>query len=105
MLALHLAAITYSSPIHVHTFTVYTRQVLTISKEQRRYLKLDGAPLPLIDAEVGHGYMLMPVTFSRGPGRTVLARVPGVRAVGEADLATEALATLAILIKENLHRL
>ena len=49
--------------------------------------------------------MLMPVTFSRGPGGSVLARVPGVRAVGEADLATEALATLAILIKENLHRL
>ena len=79
--------------------------VLTISDEQRQYLDLDGAPLPLIDADQGRGYMLMPVSFTRGSGGCVLARVPGIRAVGEGDLPTEALATLAVLIKEVLERL
>jgi hypothetical protein len=75
--------------------------VLSVSDEQRQYLDLDGAPLPLIDAERGRGYMLMPVTFTRGPSGRVLARVPGIRAAGEADQPTEALATLAILIKNE----
>jgi hypothetical protein len=49
--------------------------------------------------------MLMPVNFTLGPNRSVQARVPGIRAVGEGDVATEALATLAVLIKEVLERL
>ena len=79
--------------------------MLTVPEEQRQYLDLDGAPLPLIDAEEGRGYMLMPVNFTRGPGGGVLARVPGIRAVGEGDQPTEALATLAVLIKNVLDRL
>ncbi len=79
--------------------------MLTVSDEQRQYLDLDGAPLPLIDAEQAHGYMLMPVDFTRSPAGRVLARVPGIRAVGEADQPTEALATLALLIKDELERL
>ena len=47
----------------------------------------------------------MPVNFRLGPDRSVQARVPGIRAVGEGDKATEALATLAILIKDVLERL
>jgi hypothetical protein len=79
--------------------------VLSISRQQRHYLKLDGAPLPLIDRDEGKGYILMPVTFTRGSGGCVLARVPGIRAVGEANLPTDALATLAVLIKDNLYTL
>ena len=79
--------------------------MLFVSDEQRQYLKLDGAPLPLIDAERGRAYMLMPVNFTPGEGGRVLARVPGIRAVGEADQPTEALATVAVLIKEVLERL
>jgi hypothetical protein len=86
-------------------YGVYTTHVLTVSDEQRRYLDLDGAPLPLIDAERVRGYMLMPVNFTPRPGGRVMARVPGIRAVGEADQATDALATLAVLIKEVLERL
>ena len=41
--------------------------MLFVSDEQRQYLDLDGAPLPLIDAERGGGYMLMPVNLTRGP--------------------------------------
>lgn len=77
--------------------------MISVTDEQRQYLDLDGAPLPLIDAERGLGYMLMPVNFTRGPNGSVQARVPGIRAVGEADQPTEALATLAVLIKENLE--
>jgi len=80
-------------------------RVLTVSDEQRHYLDLDGAPIPLIDAEQGRGYMLMPVNFTRNSDGSILARVPGIRAVGEADVPTDALATLAVLIKDNLERL
>ena len=73
--------------------------------ELRQYLDLDGPPLPLIDAEQGRCYMLMPVNFTPGPGGGVMARVPGIRAVGEGNVATEALATLAVLIKKVLDRL
>jgi hypothetical protein len=76
-----------------------------VSEEQRQYLKLDGAPLPLVDYDEGQCYMLMPVRFSPGTNGRVLARVPGVRAVGEADQPTEAVATLAVLIKGTLEKL
>jgi hypothetical protein len=79
--------------------------VISVSDEQRQFLKLDGAPLPIVDYETDQCYMLMPVAFSRGHGRRVLARLPGVRAVGEADQPIEALATLALVIKDNLNRL
>ena len=79
--------------------------MLRVSDEQRQYLALDGAPLPLIDAKQGRGYMLMPVNFTRGRSGRVFARVPGIRAVGEADEPTEALSTLALLIKDVLDRL
>jgi hypothetical protein len=79
--------------------------VLTVSDEQRQYLDLDGPPLPLIEPEEGRGYMLMPVTFTRGHGDRILARIPGIRAAGEADQPTEALATLAIVIKQALEQL
>lgn len=79
--------------------------MLSVSDEQRRLLKLDGAPLPLVDHVGGKCYMLMPVSFSRGPNGRVLARVPGIRAMGEANQPTEALATLAVLINEVLERL
>ena len=79
--------------------------MIPVSDEQRYYLNVDGPPLPIIDDEDGSCYMLMPVTFTRGSGRRILARVPGIRAVGEADQPTEALATLAVLIKEVMDQL
>lgn len=79
--------------------------MIEVPNELRHYLDLDGPPLPLIDAEKGRGYMLMPVNFTRGPGGRLYARVPGIRAVGEADQPTEALGTLAVLIKEVLDQL
>ena len=79
---------------------LYTACVLMVSDEQRQYLDLDGAPLPLIDPDQGRGYMLMPVDFTRSPGGRVFARVRGVRAVGEANEPTEALGTLAVLLRK-----
>ena len=84
---------------------MYSPDVLEVSDEQRHYLDLDGPPIPLIDAERGQGYMLMPVRFTRNPLGRIFARVPGIRAVGEADQPTEALATLALVIKDHLHEL
>lgn len=79
--------------------------MLTVSDEQRRYLLLDGAPLPLVDYEQGTSYILMPVKYSPGPEGWVQARVPGIRAVAEAEQPMEALATLAVVIKQDLDRL
>ena len=76
-----------------------------MSDEQRNFLDLDGAPLPLIDPERGRGYMLMPVHFTRTKDGSVLARVPGIRAAGEADQPTDALATLAVAIQKHLDAL
>ena len=59
--------------------------MLFVSDEQREFLDLDGAPLPFIDDKRGRCYMLMPVNFTRSPGSGVYARVPGIRAVGEAE--------------------
>lgn len=79
--------------------------MLSVPDEIRQYLDLDGPPLPLIDPERGRCYMLMPVTFSSEPPGRVSARVPGIRAVGEADQPTDALATLAVVVRDNLNRL
>jgi hypothetical protein len=72
--------------------------------ELRPFLDHDGPPLPMIDPDEGCAYMLMPVTFTGRPG-AIMARVPGIRAVGEGDEATEALAALAFVIKDNLDQL
>jgi hypothetical protein len=84
---------------------VYTVCVLRVSDEQRQYLKLDGAPLPLVNDDDAACYMLMPVRFTRDASGSVLARVPGIPACGEGDQPIEALATLAVLIQINLERL
>ena len=84
---------------------MYPTQVLSVPDELQPYLDHDGPPIPLIDAERGKCYMLMPVRFTKNPLGRFFARVPGTRAVGEADLPTEALATLALVIKEHLEEL
>ena len=91
-------------PVRTDQSQVYTAAVLTLPEELRPFLDHDGPPLPIIDPDEGRGYMLMPVTFSGRPGR-IVARVPGIRAAGEGNQATEALATLAWLIKDNLDQL
>lgn len=78
--------------------------MLSVSEEQRQFLDLDGAPLPLVDYERGRCYMLMPVRFAPLPGGRVVARLPEVRAAGEAEQPIEALATLAIVIKDALDK-
>ena len=47
----------------------------------------------------------MPVVFTRGENGRVFARMPGIRAVGEANQAIEATATLAVLVKDVLDKL
>lgn len=79
--------------------------MLEVPNELRPYLEHDGPPIPLVDYEEAKCYMLMPVNFSPGKPERVLARVPGVPAVGEANQPTEALATLAVVIQRNLNRL
>jgi hypothetical protein len=84
---------------------VYAGDVIPVSNEQRHFLRLDGAPLPLVDEGADQCYMLMPVTFSRTPDGSVQAPVPGICAVGEADQPLDALATLAVLLQDKMEYL
>jgi len=79
--------------------------MISVSDEQRQFLRLDGAPLPVVDDESGRCYMLMPVNFTRGSGGRIVARVSSIRAAGEANQPLEALGTLSVLIQDKLDSL
>lgn len=59
--------------------------------------------MPLIDAETGTCYMVMPVEFSGDESGIVRARIPGFAAVSEAEQASDAAMTLAVLIRKMLE--
>jgi len=77
--------------------------VLTVSNEQRQILEQDGAPMPLVDGIAGKCYMVLPVEFSSAGSGVVRARIPGVRAVADADDPTDAAMTLAIVLGKLLN--
>lgn len=73
--------------------------MLTISDEQRQSLDLDGAPLPLLDEETGHAYILLSVDLSAAPMGGIRAEFQGMNAVGEGDEPEDALWALAESMK------
>ena len=79
---------------------MYTAGVFSVSDEQRQYLDLDGVPLPLIDAEGGRAYMVMPVDISADEPGTFRATMPGIDAVAEVEIPSDAVETLAVLLRK-----
>lgn len=73
--------------------------MLTISDEQRQYLDLHGAPLPLLDEETGHAYLLLSVHLSAAPMGGVRAEGQDMDAIGEGDEPEDALWALAEAVK------
>jgi len=70
---------------------VYTAAVVTLSDEQREVIAQYGTPLPVIEADDGKAYIILEVNFARAEAGVFRAVAPGVNAVGEGDLASDAL--------------
>lgn len=78
--------------------------MLTVSDEQRQLLQDDGVPIPLIDAEAGKCYMVMPVDFSHDRTRFFRAQMRGIGAVAQAEVPSDAAMTLAMLLRKMLEQ-
>ena len=78
--------------------------MLFVTDEQRQILEEDGAPTPLLDADSGRCYIVMPVDFSNDGAGTFRASMPGMNAVAEADVPSDAAETLAVLLRTILER-
>jgi hypothetical protein len=81
-------------PNHGPTLLVYTLAVITISPEQRDAIAIEGTPLPVIDRESGHAYVLLSVHLSPAPLDGVRAEIHGISAIGEGDTPEEAIIAL-----------
>ena len=63
--------------------------MIFITNEQRQVLQDDDVPMPLIDADAGKCYMVMPVDFSADASGVFRATMPGIDAVAEAEVASQ----------------
>jgi hypothetical protein len=79
--------------------TVYNAGVLTLSDEQREAIAQYGTPLPVIEADDGKAYIILGVNFERADASVFRAVAPGVNAVGEGDLPSDALFALCAAIQ------
>jgi hypothetical protein len=77
--------------------------VIFATDEQRQILEQDGVPMPLIDGNAGKCYMVMPIEFSDIGTSIVRARMPGIAAVAEAEVPSDAAMTLAVLMRRMLE--
>ena len=78
--------------------------MIFLTDEQRQILQEDGAPLPLLDASAGRCYMVMPVDVFADEAGVFRASVPGMNAVAEAELPSDAAETLAVLLRTMLEQ-
>ncbi len=78
--------------------------MIFVTDEQRQILQEDGVPMPLFDAYAGKCYMVMPVDFSTEGTGVFQARVPGMGALAEADVPSDAVEALAILLRKMLEQ-
>jgi hypothetical protein len=73
--------------------------VVTLSDEQREAIAQDGTPLPIIEADDGKAYIILRVNFARTEDSVFRAVAPGVNAVGDGDLPSDALFALCVAIR------
>ena len=59
----------------------------------------DSLPMPLIDAQAGKCYMVMPVDFSADASGVFRATMTGIDAVAEAEVTSDAAEALAVLLR------
>ena len=73
--------------------------MVTLSDEQREEIAAYGTPLPIIEAEEGKAYILMPVKMDRTRSGVFRAVVPCMNAVGDGDVPSEAVFALCAAIE------
>jgi hypothetical protein len=78
--------------------------VIFVTDEQRQILNEDGVPMPLIDGHSGKCYMVMPVEFSADKSGIFSAHMPGFGAIAEAEIPSDAVVSLAILMRKMLEQ-
>jgi len=78
--------------------------VIFVTDEQRQILRDDGVPIPLIDADAGKCYMVMPIEFSRDDTGFFRARMTSYEAVAEAEIPSDAAEALSVLLKKMLEQ-
>lgn len=76
--------------------------MIFVTDEQRQILQEEGTPTPLLDGIAGKCYMVMPVQFASDEPGIFRVSVPGIGAVAEAELPTDAVETLAVLLRKML---
>lgn len=79
--------------------------MLVVSDEQREILGVEGAPTPLIDDIAGKCYMVMPVEWSASEEGFFRAIMPGVGAVAEAEVPSDAAIALAVVLRKMLDQI
>jgi len=77
--------------------------VIFVTDKQRHVLQEQGVPTPFIDGE-GKCYMVMPVDFDADASGIFRARMPGINAVAEAEVPSDAAETLAVLLRKMLEQ-
>lgn len=82
---------------------MYTLQVIFVTDEQRQILQNEGVPTPFIDAEAGRCYLVMPIEFSADDYGIFRAQIPGISAVAEAKVPSDAAIALALLFRKMLE--
>ncbi len=78
---------------------MYTANVFAITDEQREIIAEEGTPLPIADDKKGKAYVVLQVSFGRTEDKVFRAVAPGVNAVGEGDIPSDALFSLCAAIQ------
>jgi len=78
--------------------------MILITDEQRQVLEEHGAPMPLLDAKTGKSYIVMPVSLSSRAPFLCNASIPGIDAIVDGEVPSEAVENLALLLKSMIER-
>ena len=78
-------------------------RVIFVTDEQRQILEGEGVPMPFIDGD-GKCYMVMPVDFSADETGVFRAVMPGMNAIAEAEVPSDAAFALAVLLRKMLEQ-
>lgn len=78
--------------------------MIFVTDEQRQILQEEGAPLLLLDGTAAKCYIVMPVNLSRAEAGIFHATMPGIGAVAEAEVPSDAAETLVVLLRTMLEQ-
>ena len=80
------------------------RMFIQLSDAQREEVARNGIPLPLLDRESGHLYMLLAVTLVPAPLGGGRSQIQGIPALGEGDTPEDAVFALTVALSKYLGK-